>query len=80
MLLLQNLVLAGFLTLKPTLSDGGPFQDPDFVIPAPLGDGKFLSIPISHLSLLLTNFFTLVFVFAECRESAPAPYSQFYTS
>ena len=40
-LLMQNLVLAGFLTLEPTLSDGGPFQDSDFVIPAPLGDGMF---------------------------------------
>ena len=40
-LLMKNLVLAGFLTLEPTLSDGGPFQDPGFVIPAPLGDGKF---------------------------------------
>ena len=40
-LLMQNLVLAGFLTLEPTLSDGGPFQDPDFMISAPLGDGKF---------------------------------------
>jgi len=40
-LFMQNLVLAGFLTLEPTLSDGGPFQDPDFMIPAPLGDGKF---------------------------------------
>ena len=40
-LLMHNLVLAGFLTLEPTLSDGGPFQDPNFVIPAPLGNGKF---------------------------------------
>jgi len=39
-LLIQNLVLAGFLSLEPMLSDGGIFQDPYFVIPAPLGDGK----------------------------------------
>ena len=39
-LLIQNLVLAGFLSLEPTLSGGHTFQDPDFVIPAPLGGGK----------------------------------------
>ena len=35
-LLVQGLVMAGFLTLEPTLTDGGPFQDPNFQIPAPL--------------------------------------------
>ena len=35
-LLIQGLVMAGFLTLEPTITDGGPFQDPGFQIPAPL--------------------------------------------
>ena len=35
-LLIQGLVMAGFLSLEPTITDGGPFQDPGFQIPAPL--------------------------------------------
>ncbi len=39
-LLIQNLVFAGFLSLEPALSDPGPFQDRTFFIPIPSGDGK----------------------------------------
>ena len=39
-LLLQDLVFAGFLSLEPAMSDGGPFQDRTFSIPVPSGDGK----------------------------------------
>lgn len=39
LLISNNLVPAGFLSLEPTLSDGGPLQDPAFVIPAPRNDG-----------------------------------------
>ena len=38
-LLIQNLTMAGFHTLEPSLTDGGPFQDPSFSIPAPLHQG-----------------------------------------
>ena len=40
LLISNNLVPAGFLTLEPTLNDGGPFQDPGFSIPAPQTDGN----------------------------------------
>ena len=39
-LLIQSLVMAGFLTLEPTTTDGGPFQDPGFQVPAPLDPSK----------------------------------------
>ena len=42
-LLIQSLVMAGFLSLEPTITDGGPFQDPDFQIPAPLDPSKSLN-------------------------------------
>ena len=35
-LLIQGLVMAGFMTLEPTITDTGPFQDPGFQIPSPL--------------------------------------------
>ncbi len=40
LLISNNLVPAGFLNLEPTLNDGGPLQDPHFVIPAPHNDGE----------------------------------------
>ena len=40
-LLIQNLCMAGFLSLEPQLSDGGPFQDPEFTIPVPVGESMF---------------------------------------
>ncbi len=42
LLISNNLVPAGFLSLEPTLSDGGPLQDPDFVIPVPQDGGQYL--------------------------------------
>ena len=38
-LLIQSLVMAGFLGLEPATTDGGPFQDPGFQVPAPLDPG-----------------------------------------
>ena len=35
-LLIQSLVMSGFLTLEPSITDGGPFQDPEFEVPTPL--------------------------------------------
>ena len=32
---------AGFVDLEPKLSDGGPFQDPSFTTPVPLGESMF---------------------------------------
>ena len=43
-LLIQSLVMAGFLSLEPTITDGGPFQDPDFQIPTPLDPSMRLAI------------------------------------
>ncbi len=40
MLLIQELVFAGFLSLEPALSDGGPFQKSTFSVPVPSGDGE----------------------------------------
>ena len=38
-LLVQSLTMCGFLDLVPSLTDGGPFQDDDFEIPIPTGNG-----------------------------------------
>ena len=38
-LLTSSLVLSGFLSLEPTLNDGGPFQDSGFSVPVPIGNG-----------------------------------------
>ena len=40
-LLMQKLIFAGFVDLEPKLSDGGPFQDPNFTTPVPLGESTF---------------------------------------
>ena len=47
-LLIQSLVMAGFLSLEPTITDGGPFQDPDFQIPSPLDS----SMPLTYFNIV----------------------------
>ena len=42
-LLIQNLAMAGFLNQEPSMTDGGPFQDPSFKIPIPVNQGKMYS-------------------------------------
>jgi len=37
---MQDLAFAGFLSLEPTKSEGGPFQDQSFSIPIPTGNGE----------------------------------------
>ena len=37
---MQKLIFAGFVDLEPKLSDGGPFQDPNFTTPVPLGESR----------------------------------------
>ena len=38
-LLMQSLTMCGFLDLAPSLTDGGPFQDEEFEVPVPTGNG-----------------------------------------
>lgn len=38
-LLVQSLTMCGFLDLVPSLTDGGPFQDEEFEVPVPTGNG-----------------------------------------
>ena len=38
--LINNLSKCGFVELRPQLSQGSPFQDPLFVVPEPMGEGK----------------------------------------
>ena len=38
-LLVQSLTMCGFLDLAPSLTDGGPFQDEEFEVPVPTGNG-----------------------------------------
>ena len=38
---MQKLIFAGFVDFEPKLSDGGPFQDPSFTTPVPLGGSTF---------------------------------------
>ena len=40
LLISNNLIPAGFLSLEPTVNDGGPLQDPEFSIPTPQDSGK----------------------------------------
>ena len=41
-LLVSSIVMIGHVTLRPPVSIGAPFQDPDFEIPEPLGRGKII--------------------------------------
>ena len=50
---MQKLIFAGFVDLEPKLSDGGPFQDPNFTTPVPLGE-SMLSQGIIYL--MVGNF------------------------
>ena len=43
-LLIQNLTMAGYVNLEPTLTDGGPFQDPSFYVPTPINQGMLISL------------------------------------
>ncbi|XP_064387373.1 WD repeat and FYVE domain-containing protein 3-like isoform X1 [Halichondria panicea] len=74
-LLIQNLVFAGFLSLEPALSDPGPFQDRTFSISIPSGDGvsvrnsdvfqvlqdAFLKSHSSTLGLAIVNALDYIF-------------------
>ena len=39
-LLVSSLVMIGHVTLRPLVSIGSPFQDPEFQIPKPIGGGN----------------------------------------
>ena len=39
-LLTSDLVTCGFTMLEPNMSDPGPFQDPDFIMPIPAQTGE----------------------------------------
>ena len=63
-LLMQSLTMCGFLDLAPSLTDGGPFQDEEFEVPVPTGNGmtKFVvyvtgPARINHVSANYTELY-----------------------
>ena len=55
-LLVQSLTMCGFLDLAPSLTDGGPFQDEEFEVPVPTGNGMavFVMLCLSVEIILFT--------------------------
>ena len=62
-LLVSSLVMIGHVTLRPLVSIGAPFQDPDFQIPEPVGGGKLLISVFEHDRLMIQQVIVLRFWF-----------------
>ena len=51
----SSLVMIGHVPLRPLTSLGNPFQDPNFVVPQPLGKGNFSSVLSLHSNLVCSS-------------------------